>query len=182
MFELNVKNIALSMPYQNLTGNAYNLKNGKVILPRNTSKNNMNKEQYKVRKNMIVRLIQRCVMPNDRDRSKKCLRDSLNNVNNIAHLPFVLFTDAFKELLTTRVLSSSRDSKLIASFYRILSEFHDQVAENGDDQVKDKLNKEADKYQPLSDMGKLSKMLRGVGGTRRKRHARKQQTKRKSKK
>lgn len=172
MFEVDQRNIVVGLPkYKNITGNAYNVNNKGVITlySKNSSKVNMNKEQFEYRKNMIIRLIQRSIENGqmNRDKSKDSLRKSLQNVNIIANLPFPLFTAAFSELIKNRIISPTRDAKLIGSFYRIFADFHDEVAEDGDQEVKQKLQMEADKYHKLSTFGQLSKMLKG--GTRKKR-------------
>jgi hypothetical protein len=176
MFEVDPKNIIVTAPkYKNLTGNAYVVSDdGTIILnAKDTSKSNMNKEQFEYRKNMVIRLVRRCITESklNRDKSKQCLRQSLNINNNVSHFPFAVFTAAFVELIKNREIRPSSDDKLIASLYRIFAEFHDDVANDGDDKVKEKLNLEADRYHVLSTWSQLGKMLKG--GTRRKKHAKK---------
>ena len=176
MFEVEPRNIIVNVPkHKNLTGDAYNVnKNGAITLyAKNSSKLNMNKEQFEYRKNMVIRLLRRCTTESkmNRDKSKQCLRQSLNINNNVSHFPFAVFTSAIAEMFKNRELRPSSDDKLVASFYRIFAEYHDEVANDGDDKVKEKLNNEADRYHKLSTFGQLSKMLKG--GTRRKKSTRK---------
>jgi hypothetical protein len=143
--------------YQNITGPAYQLNAEGITL--HTEEGNLAGEQRAVRIQKVSRLITKCVQAGER--AKQCLRDSLVNLNDIGHLPFEIFRSAFLELLQSRVLSPARDGRLIGSMYRIFAEFHDPVAEDGDAEVRAKLEAEGEKYSPLSAMGRWGKMLKG---------------------
>lgn len=185
------KKIITPKLHKNITGSEYrtfasnNLnKNTQIIVynrnRRDNKKNEILSEQFIYRVGMLVRLIDNCVtqVGFNRDKSKELLRKSLNNVNNTSKWPFDIYPAAFKVLIKDRTLSPAKDDKLIASFYRIFSEFHDDVAEDGDTQVKQKLQKEADRYNKLSFFSNVGKRIRGRGCTRRRHHKKKRHTRR----
>lgn len=156
--------------YQNITGNSYqiNRATGNVFVNEETNNKTILNNQQSYRVGMIIRLITSC-LKKKRDDTKFYLRRSLKNVNVVAHLPFSIFPAAISQMIKLQILSPTRDARLIASIYRIFSDFHDPVAEDGDAAVKQKLNEEADKYHTLNFTGQLSKMFKG--GTRRKHRA-----------